>query len=1437
MLGVPPLLRNQNDQHPDLKIENRPDPTASGALRALFSNHNRPLVPGIPRALQPIPSTLSGPQSSGLRLDSSGTSLTEKWVERYASGLQPSNDVANAIAIDRANHIYVAGISDATYTGGDYTVVKYTKDGETLWTSRFQCAPNSYNEPTAIAVDTAENVFLTGYGYASSRNADCFTVKFDKNGAEQWRSKYGNSAESTDVATSIALDAAGNVYVAGYSYGSSTDFDYLIIKYDRSGAEQWVARYDGPGHGVDVAAKIAIDFSGNIYVTGFSQGLGTGFDYATVSYTNQGIERWNARYNSPANGDDVAAGLAVDGLGNVVVTGSSRGTGSGYDFVTVKYSTGGSSLWEARYNGTANADDIASDVQCDRLGNVYVTGSSRGSGTQEDFATIKYTRDGAVKWVSRFDNLLNGPDVPVALAVTGQGGAVITGYSRYHADWRADYSTVIYDSGGTMLSSSLYNGIASGDDFPAGVVVDRDDNAFVTGTSGGNAFDFATVEYVSDKSAEWPSHYASGAGSDRLVAMTTDPSGNVYVTGSNSRDVRTLKYDSVGALQWVAIFSALRTPVAAGLAVDKSGNVAVTGHGFGPSGSLDIMTVEYNPAGVQKWLALYNGAASGDDRAASIVVDDSENVYITGSSNGATANEYVTIKYDGRGNTVWIGRYSGTTNRYEVPAALAVDKGGNVFVTGTSVRPSGSYDYATIKYGPNGTQQWVAYYDGAGGSDFAAAIALDRDGAVYVTGKSFGINSSSDFATVKYDPSGRQQWVARFAGGGGGVDGARAIAVDSRKNVFVTGFTFNQLTSLDYETIRYDSNGIQQWASCYNGSADGVDLPVGLVLDRQDNVYVTGTSSGGGTRSDFATVSYDARGVQRWVKRYNGSANLDDQAAAIAIDSGGGIYAAGTSVVDSAVSYFVIRYGFNEAPVWPVRYEGPGVSFDVVDDMVADSAGNVYLTGGSYSPESSMDVLTMKYNAAGTVEWSARYGGLRATYEEGVAIAIDGTGAAYVTGLTFNSGGITDYLTIKYTPGGREEWVRQFNRLGNGYNFAAAIAVDRDRNVYVTGYSFNGSSYDYTTLKYGPDGTLLWTPGGYVTYDGPAGGDDIAVAMVVDSSSDVYVTGYSRGTGTSYDYATIKYSSGGVREWVARYNGPTGGDDRPAAIALDSAGNVYVTGTSQDTFYNQCATVAYTPGGDQKWAARYSSGKRNSDEAVAIAVDGGRNVYVAGNGFDSAFAHSDFITVKYDSTGMQQWVSRYDGASHSEDLVAALELDQSGNVYVTGKSMGPDLLYDYATVMYNSRGLSQWVGRYKSPANSSVEAKTVRLDHQGNVYVTGNGSGYRWKVINTIKYAPTVSEVGGVPQGAPASFQVFQNYPNPFNPQTTIRYVLGKRSHVRVSVYDLLGREIGVLVDAAQESGLHTVLFNSGGLSSGAYFFEVRSTGGYVSVKKMMILR
>jgi len=142
--------------------------------------------------------------------------------------------------------------------------------------------------------------------------------------------------DSWDGAGAIAVDAAGNVYVTGTSYGSGTWADYATIKYNASGVQQWVARYNGPGNDWDAPRDIAVDAAGNVYVTGQSVGSGTSADYATIKYNASGVEQCVARYNGPENSSDYAVAIAVDGAGNVYVTGTSEGS-SWSVFTTIKY--------------------------------------------------------------------------------------------------------------------------------------------------------------------------------------------------------------------------------------------------------------------------------------------------------------------------------------------------------------------------------------------------------------------------------------------------------------------------------------------------------------------------------------------------------------------------------------------------------------------------------------------------------------------------------------------------------------------------------------------------------------------------------------------------------------------------------------------------------------------------------------------------------------------------------------------------------------------------------------------------------------------------------------------------------------------------------------------------------------------------------------------
>jgi Beta-propeller repeat len=188
------------------------------------------------------------------------------------------------------------------------------------------------------------------------------------------------------------------------------------------------------------------------------------------------------------------------------------------------------------------------------------------------------------------------------------------------------------------------------------------------------------------------------------------------------------------------------------------------------------------------------------------------------------------------------------------------------------------------------------------------------------------------------------------------------------------------------------------------------------------------------------------------------------------------------------------------------------------------------------------------------------------------------------------------------------------------------------------------------------------------SYNGPGNYVDQAAAVAVDDSGNVYATGGSYGADGSSDYATIKYNSAGQEEWVARYNGPAKADDVAAAIAVDGSGNVYLTGLSVDSDgFPDYATIKYSSDGQEQWVARYNGPDAFFDEATAITVDSSGNVFVAGSSYDSD-STSDYATIKYDSAGQEQWVSRYDPPGQSFDNPSAIAIDSSGAVYVTGSS-------------------------------------------------------------------------------------------------------------------------------------------------------------------------
>ena len=365
------------------------------------------------------------------------------------------------------------------------------------WVSHYASGlPSTGDMATAIAVDGSGNVYVTGWSWGSSDTGDDYTtVKYNSAGVEQWVARYNGPGNNYDRAAALAIDGSGNVYVTGVSWSSGW-YDYNTVKYNSAGVEQWVARYNGPGNNYDRAAALAIDGSGNVYVTGLSEGSRTYYDYATVKYNSAGVEQWVARYNGPGNNDDYATALSIDGSGNVYVTGESWGSYTGYDYTTVKYNSAGVEQWAARYNEPGNASDEATALAVDGSGSVYVTGWSVGSGTRADYATVKYNSAGVEQWVARYNGPGNSDDYATALSIDGSGNVYVTGESWGSDTWY-DYATVKYNSAGVEQWVARYNGPENSDDYATALSIDGSGNVYVTGRSSGfNWSSYTTIKYI-----------------------------------------------------------------------------------------------------------------------------------------------------------------------------------------------------------------------------------------------------------------------------------------------------------------------------------------------------------------------------------------------------------------------------------------------------------------------------------------------------------------------------------------------------------------------------------------------------------------------------------------------------------------------------------------------------------------------------------------------------------------------------------------------------------------------------------------------------------------------------------------------------------------------------------------------------------------------------
>jgi hypothetical protein len=550
-------------------------------------------------------------------------------------------------------------------------------------------------------------------------------------------------------------------------------------------------------------------------------------------------------------------------------------------------------------------------------------------------------------------------------------------------------------------------------------------------------------------------------------------------------------------------------------------------------------------------------------------------------------------------------------------------------------------------------------------------------------------------------------------------------------------------------------------------------------------------------------------------------------------------------------------------------------------------------------------LCTLTTAQVSSYEWADMISG--SLVDESFSIAADQEGNCYVTGVfngsadigdtTLTSLGVTDIFLVKYNDAGDVMWIRQAG--GKQDDDSYAVHISPDGYCYLTGsfadtaffgddtlvcFDNNIYYYDIFLAKYTLDGDLVW-----VTRAGEAFWDE-AFGICSDHSGNVFITGsywgsakfdnitlsglYGTGAIDGFDIFVAKYDSSGKALWANRM--VERGWDRGSDVAVDPAGNCYVTGGFQTAllfgvFGGPSLTATGDSGDEDVFLVKYdsegsfvwktSAGGPGLDQARALTLDAENNIYLTGvfndtAAFDSthlAFSHgfTDAFLAKYDAEGHLLWVRGAGG--EAEDGANDVITDKMGNVYICGYFSGPVYFNELPVIgggqfiaKYNSSGEVLWV---KQVAEVTNLAKSLALLPGGDLVLTGvfentmtlgstvlNGQGQS-DVFVTKLDTVNVTTISAPFLSTPHFYSLLQNYPNPFNPHTAITYELPVSGQVELLIFNVLGEKVVTLVSGWQQAGRYQVDWEANGFASGIYYYQLRTGSGYIQTKKMILLK
>ncbi|WP_395736508.1 beta strand repeat-containing protein [Prosthecobacter sp.] len=1021
--------------------------------------------------------------------------VLDGWTYTYSGPTAPAtprNGLATAVAVqksttrDEAVAVFATGHTTNASGNTDIYTAKYEPvTGALLWSKTYNGTANGTDDANAIVVDGNGDVLITGYTTNGFGNADVYVAKYaGADGTLLWQKIYGGPGQAADMGNSIAVDAAGNVAVAGYGKNIGTDF--FVAKYSSDGSTTYFERLidGGSYYYVDQATSVAIDTSGNVAVAGYSKTTNnSNKDFRVMKLAAaDGTTLWTWNKDGTTSNDDQAYSVAFTTAGEVVAAGTVHS--ASYDMFVVKLTSGGSPVWQKQWDSPYGSSDAAFDMAVTSAGDVVVAGASYTSASVQDGYAAKYNGStGALVWDRRFNGPAGLQDSLTSLDLDALDNVVVTGYSENASQTYDVFTAKMLAADGGLLWERRFNGAADKHDYGYAVAISPDGNIFVGGysTAAGDTTDFLVKNYEALKpvtqaaqtitfanpgtqSAGTPVTLSATASSGLTVrfsvvsgAAQIDDSSNTLLKFTGSGSV-TIRASQSGSSTFAAATSVTQTftvnPSSQTISFTLPSSLNSTAQwpltGVASSGLAVTYSVQSGPGSIAGGILTFSGTGAVVVRASQA----GDSMYTAAADVDATVTSVnhtpVTIFDNITEN--WRDRYAGTGAGVGNDIALQLSGNDAIagivggYTTGTT-GGTANKDIYLAKYQSDGTKVWT-YIQAVAGDDEAMAVKVDASGDVYLAGYIAG--TGQDLYVAKHSGAdGHRIWFYTVNGAGNANDVGVSLDLEGTSNVVVGGYTFGTTTSNDFFAAKLaQTDGSVVWTSTQNRTTTTSDVPAEIVVGTDGSVAL-----GGITGSDAWTVKLAAAsGAKVWSVVYN-FAGKPDAVRGIGMDAANNVIIAAYSQ-GANYDMYTAKYASQDGTlIWGKRYNSSFNSSDAPWDMVVDEDANVFVTGTSYRSASVRDGMTLKYSGLdGTLLWEGRYNGSSGGNDENTSISLDGIGNPVIGGYTTNADSTTDVYLAKHNKGaGDIRWQKTFDGDNNKNDSVKKVKVDPNGVVWMTG--------------------------------------------------------------------------------------------------------------------------------------------------------------------------------------------------------------------------------------------------------------------------------------------------------------------------------------------------------------------------------------------------